>query len=52
MAKKFQEDFAGGIKAVVVGKNLDELNVSKVSGSSLTGAGFNQALEAIKTQAK
>ena len=52
MTKKFQEEFAGGIKAVVVGKKLDELNVSKVSGSSLTGAGFNQALEAIKTQAK
>jgi hypothetical protein len=52
MSKKFQEEFAGGIKAAVVGKKLDELNVSKVSGSSLTGGGFNQALEAIKTQAK
>lgn len=50
--RKFQGEFAGGIKDHVVGKKLDELNVSKVAGSSLTSGGFNQALETIKSQAK
>lgn len=49
--RKFQGEFAGGIKDQVVGKKLDELNVSKVAGSSLTSGGFNQALEKIKTEA-
>jgi uncharacterized protein with FMN-binding domain len=50
--KKFQGEFAGGIQAQVVGKKLDELNVSKVAGSSLTSGGFNDAVEKIKSQAK
>lgn len=49
--RKFQGQFAGGIAAQVVGKNIDELNVSKVSGSSLTSGGFNQALAKIKAEA-
>ncbi|WP_370872214.1 hypothetical protein [Arthrobacter bambusae] len=51
-SKKFQSEFKDGIAAQVVGKKLDEINVSKVAGSSLAGAGFNQAVEAIKSQAK
>ncbi|MCT9870220.1 FMN-binding protein [Paenarthrobacter aurescens] len=50
--KKFQGEFAGGIAAQIVGKNIDELNVSKVAGSSLTSGGFNEAVEQIKSQAK
>lgn len=50
--RKFQGQFAGGIAAQVVGKNLDELNVSKVAGSSLTSGGFNQAVEKIKAEAQ
>ncbi|MDR6435883.1 uncharacterized protein with FMN-binding domain [Paenarthrobacter nicotinovorans] len=50
--KKFQGEFAGGISAQIVGKNIDELNVSKVAGSSLTSGGFNDAVEQIKSQAK
>ncbi|PNI10048.1 hypothetical protein CXX84_00775 [Arthrobacter sp. AFG7.2] len=50
--RKFQGEFAGGIAAQVVGKNIDELNVSKVAGSSLTSGGFNQALEQIKSEAQ
>lgn len=50
--RKFQGEFAGGIKAQIVGKKLDELNVSKVAGSSLTSGGFNQAVEKIKAQAQ
>lgn len=50
--RKFQGEFAGGIAAQVVGKNIDELNVSKVAGSSLTSGGFNKALEQIKSEAR
>ncbi|MGA8790953.1 MAG: hypothetical protein WB535_18575 [Paenarthrobacter sp.] len=50
--KKFQGEFAGGIAAQIVGKKIDELNVSKVAGSSLTSGGFNEAVEQIKSQAK
>lgn len=50
--RKFQGEFAGGIAAQVVGKNIDELKVSKVAGSSLTSGGFNQALEQIKSEAR
>lgn len=50
--RKFQGEFAGGISSQVVGKSIDELNVSKVAGSSLTSGGFNQALEKIKAEAR
>ena len=50
--KKFQGEFASGISAQIVGKNIDELNVSKVAGSSLTSGGFNDAVQQIKSQAK
>ena len=50
--RKFQGEFAGGIAAQIVGKNIDELNVSKVAGSSLTSGGFNQAVEQIKSEAQ
>lgn len=50
--RKFQGEFAGGIAAQVVGKSIDELNVSKVAGSSLTSGGFNQALDKIKAEAQ
>ncbi|MFH5877998.1 hypothetical protein [Arthrobacter sp. NA-172] len=48
----FQSQFKDGIAAQVVGKKLDDINVSKVAGSSLTGGGFNQAVELIKAKAK
>ena len=50
-SKGFQAKFASGIADEVVGKSLDELDVSKVSGSSLTSQGFNQAIEQIKADA-
>ncbi|MEV4422562.1 hypothetical protein AB0L40_21670 [Patulibacter sp. NPDC049589] len=50
--KRFQGEFKDGIGAVVVGKSIDSLNVSKVAGSSLTSGGFNAALDTIKTDAK
>lgn len=48
---QFQEKFASGISEEIVGKNIDELDVGKVAGSSLTSGGFNEALEQIKADA-
>lgn len=50
--KHYQSQFIGGIAAQVVGKKLDDISVSRVSGSSLTSKGFNQALATIRTEAK
>ncbi|QUD83771.1 FMN-binding protein [Gordonia polyisoprenivorans] len=49
---EFQAKFAGGINSEVVGKNIDDLDVHKVSGSSLTSGGFNDAIAQIKSQAR
>ena len=51
-SKRFQEEFAGGFKTMVVGKKIDEVQLTKVAGSSLTPKGFNDALEKVKTEAK
>ncbi|MFT4189099.1 MAG: FMN-binding protein [Aeromicrobium sp.] len=48
---QFQGKFVSGIADLVVGKSIDELNVDKVSGSSLTSGGFNAAIETIKGEA-
>ncbi|QZN86828.1 FMN-binding protein [Cellulomonas sp. C5510] len=50
-AARFQEEFASGIADVVVGQDLAGLSVDKVSGSSLTGDGFNAALDEIRADA-
>jgi uncharacterized protein with FMN-binding domain len=49
--EQYQVRFESGISAVAVGKNLASLSVSNVSGSSLTGQGFNAALDTIRTEA-
>lgn len=49
---KLQGMFAGGYNAMVVGKSLDEVKLDKVSGSSLTPKGWNDAIEKIKLEAK
>ena len=51
-AKEYQGMFVQGVAAAVVGKDIDELDVSRVAGSSLTSGGFNQAIESIKSDAK
>lgn len=51
-SRQFQGQFASGIAAEVVGKPLDEVDVSRVAGSSLTSGGFNAAIDAIQEQAK
>lgn len=51
-AEEYQAAFAAGFKSQVVGKKIDELSLSRVAGSSLTPAGFNNAIDDIETQAK
>jgi uncharacterized protein with FMN-binding domain len=51
-ADMFQSDFIQGYKSLVVGKSISSVNLSKVSGSSLTSQGFNEAITKIENQAK
>lgn len=47
----YQGQFADGIGEIVIGEDIDSLDVTVVAGSSLTGNGFREALEAIKADA-
>ncbi len=51
-SKMWQDKFASGYRAQVVGKKLADLKLTNVSGSSLTRIGFNDALDQIRIQAK
>jgi hypothetical protein len=51
-AAQYEAQFASGISAVAVGKNLATLNVGSVAGSSLTGHGFNEAITSIRSKAQ
>ncbi|MCP2637786.1 FMN-binding protein [Microbacterium sp. HD4P20] len=50
-SEQYQGEFIGGIAEVVVGQNIDDIQVSRVAGSSLTSGGFNEAIETIKADA-
>jgi len=50
-SRRFQSEFGDNYQSKVVGKNINELNLVKVAGSSLTPIGFNNALQKIKQQA-
>jgi uncharacterized protein with FMN-binding domain len=50
-AVQYQTSFSDGIASEVVGKRIDELNVSRVAGSSLTSTGFRAAVDDIEKQA-
>lgn len=47
-SKRYQDMFASGFKSQVVGKKVDDVRLSRVSGSSLTSNAFNSALAKIK----
>lgn len=49
---RYQQMFISGYKTSVVGKDIDTISLGRISGSSLTPIGFNNALAEIKTQAK
>lgn len=50
-SRQYQSQFLNAYKELVVGKSVDELRLSRVSGSSLTSQGFNKAVQTIKQQA-
>lgn len=50
-SQQYQMRFANGVADEVVGVALDEVNVGRVSGSSLTWRGFNRAVEQIQEDA-
>lgn len=48
---RYENKFISGYKALVIGKSLDTVRLDRVSGSSLTPNGFNDAVAKIKAQA-
>lgn len=50
--KEYQQRFISNYKDMVVGKNIDEVSLTRVAGSSLTSNGFNDALESIREDAR
>jgi uncharacterized protein with FMN-binding domain len=51
-SQSYQMDFISGYKRYVIGKSVNGIHLSQVSGSSLTSLGFNNALEQIKQKAQ
>ncbi len=51
-SQKYMAIFISNYKSYVVGKNIDSIKLDKVSGSSLTPKGFNDALSKIKVEAQ
>lgn len=51
-SSKIQDRFISGYKQYVIGKNISDLSLTKVSGASLTPLGFNDALAQIKAKAQ
>lgn len=49
---EYQGRFLDGYKSQVVGKKIDEVSLTRVSGSSLTPNGFNNALSEIESKAQ
>lgn len=50
-ARDYIQRFASGYEQEVVGKSVNEVELSRVAGSSLTSIGFNDALDQIKDEA-
>lgn len=51
-SQMYMNNFSKNYKPLVIGKKIDEIKLSQVSGSSLTPMGFNDALAKIASQAK
>ena len=51
-SSRYESRFIGGYASQIVGKNIDTVQLSYVSGSSLTPSGFNDALSKIKSSAR
>ena len=48
---QYQGEFEENFAALIVGKDIDDVSLDKVAGSSLTSGGFNAAVETIKSDA-
>jgi hypothetical protein len=51
-SRRYQSIFIANYKQYVIGKKIENVKLGRVSGSSLTGQGFNAALLKIEAQAK
>jgi hypothetical protein len=51
-SQRYQGYFLSGYKQYVVGQNIANVNLTYISGSSLTPIGFDNALSQIMAQAK
>jgi len=51
-SQRYEDRFISGYKQYVIGKNIANIYLTNVSGSSLTPKGFNDALTQIKSQAQ
>ena len=51
-SQQYQSDFVNNYESMVVGRNINEVELSRVAGSSLTSIGFNDALDQITEDAK
>ena len=49
---RYENRFISGYKQYVIGKNIADVRLTYISGSSLTPIGFNDALSQIKAEAK
>ncbi len=52
ISQKMQADFIANYKTMVIGQKIANLNLGKVSGSSLTPIGFNDAVAKIAAEAQ
>lgn len=50
-SSQYQGEFVDNFAALIVGKDIDDVSLDKVAGSSLTSGGFNAATETIKSDA-
>lgn len=50
-SRQYQSEFINNYEDLVVGKNINDIELDRVAGSSLTSGGFNDALETIRQEA-
>lgn len=50
-SRQYQQEFIRNYEDLVVGKSINEVELDRVAGSSLTSNGFNDALDEIKQEA-
>lgn len=51
-SSQYQDEFVDNFAPLIVGKDVADVSLDKVAGSSLTSGGFNKAVETIKSQAQ